>query len=286
MVIRSPLAYQGSKFKLLPELLEVFGRPKVFHDVFGGSAVVSLNMVDSAGSVHYNDHDENISRIIKRLAKDVPTVSRIKRLARHYKIDELDRDGYYWFRNEIANKYKLPLMFFLLSKVSYCSLLRFNRKNECNIPYGNRGRSILSKQNMRSLSRAIEKIRLIHSVSTLSYLQYVKEWHKKADGNHLFYFDPPYFASGASVYKGDWTVEDDKKLFSLLDYMDGLGLRWVLSNVTHHKSHVNKQLIKWMKRYTVVYPTFGGKVAYNLDRARVSGKREDNRTVEVIIKNF
>lgn len=271
---------------MLPELLEVFGRPKVFHDVFGGSAVVSLNMVDLAQEVHYNDYDHNISRIVLRLTKDIPTVSRFRRLAKHYKIDEFTKPDYYVFRNQIVNKHKLPLMFLLLSKVSYCSLLRFNRQNECNIPYGNRGRNVLGKRNMADLSKAVSRIKRISSVSTLSYLQYVKKWHKIADKKHLFYFDPPYLASGASVYKGDWNTEDEKKLLSLLDYMDRLGLRWVLSNVTGHKNHVNKHLVKWMKQYNVIYPTFGGKHAYNLDRARVSGKKEDNKTVEVIIKNF
>jgi site-specific DNA-adenine methylase len=123
------------------------------------------------------------------------------------------------------------------------------------------------------------------SLHNLSYLQYVKKALKKADKKHIFYFDPPYSASGDNVYAGpSWGKEQDLKLFSLLDYLDSLGIRWILSNCVQHRGHKNKELAKWMKQYKVVYPQFRTKgEAYTLNRA-VDNKL--NNTVEVLVKNY
>jgi site-specific DNA-adenine methylase len=283
---RSPLGYQGNKFKLLPELLPELGKPSVFHDVFGGSATVALNMVDRADRVCYNEYDRQIFRVMKRLAdrRTKTTVKRVIRIAESNGLSSLAEEEYYAFR-EVAKRYDLPLFYFIVSKFSYCNLLRFSSKG-CNIPFGHgrlKGGLRASAYTMLNAVRSISRISEFHN---LSYLQYVKHAIAKADGSHVFYFDPPYLASGANAYKGHWTLADEQRLLDMLDYMNRKGLRWVLSNVFEHRGHHNKTLVDWSGDYKVIYPDFGKKKAYNLDRARKNGKSVDNKTVEVIIKNF
>lgn len=53
-LVKSPTNYIGNKYKLLPQLLELFpNKINMFYDVFGGGGSLSLNV--SSEHVYYND---------------------------------------------------------------------------------------------------------------------------------------------------------------------------------------------------------------------------------------
>jgi DNA adenine methylase Dam len=285
-IIRGPIAYQGSKFKLVDQIKSLLGEYKVLHDVFGGSGVIALNALGQGKKVHYNEYDKNVFSIMEFIKTTSESDKLIKLLNTEIKRNKLgreaqDEDAYYRYRQR-CNKNMTPDRLWVLSKHSFSSLIRFNAEGEFNLPFGFRTSNPSNSRDahITEIWNRLQNIKL----HNLCYLQYVKKAIKKIDKNHVFYFDPPYSASGDNVYEGNWNKDNDLKLFSMLDYLDGLGIRWILSNCVQHRGHKNKELAKWMKQYKVIYPEFRTKgEAYTLNRA-VDNKL--NNTVEVIVKNY
>lgn len=281
--VRSPLAYQGSKFKLLESLQKEAGDFRRLHDVFGGSGTVSLNLKGS-GKTIYNDWDPaafSILTCLKEHKSPRTIITKLDKIIAKHGLHRKAEDEYYAFR-DWYNRNRHPFNLWVLSKHSFSSLMRFNDSGEFNLPFGFRGPE-KSEQRDRWINDFWHRLQSVE-LHNLSYLQYVKKFHKRASEFDLFYFDPPYLASGDNVYKGNWTIEDEKRFLSMLDYLDNMGLRWMLSNVVKHRSFTNKILQRWMKQYRVVYPNFktSGE-GYILNRAATSGP---NNTVEVLIKNY
>lgn len=285
-IIRGPIAYQGSKFKLIDQIKGELGDYKVFHDVFGGSGVVALNAVSIGKKVHYNEYDSNVYGIMQYIKDTTDPKTLIKTLDSEIRKNKLGReahneDAYYRYRQR-CNKGMTPERLWVLSKHSFSSLIRFNDDGDFNLPFGFRT-SNPSRSRDQHLIEVWNRLQNI-SLHNLSYLKYVQKAIKKADKTHVFYFDPPYSASGDNVYAGSWNTDNDLKLFAMLDYLDSLGIRWILSNCVQHRQHKNKELAKWMKSYKVIYPQFRTKgEAYTLNRA-VDNKL--NETIEVLVKNF
>lgn len=282
-LVRSPLAYQGSKFKLLGEIRKVCGKHRVFHDVFGGSGTVAMNM--SSKIVHYNELDPMVYGVLKHL-KHAPSAKKIIALLdatiKKYRLSAVNEDAYYEFRDKHYNKNPSMFLLWVLSKHAFSSLIRFNGKGGFNLPFGKRSpqRSVSRNQWIEDFWQRLQNLRMHNK----GYLQYVKEAHVKATSKDIFYFDPPYLASGANVYKGHWTQADDDKLQALCDFLDSKGLRFVMSNVFQHRGHVNHNLMRWSKQYTVYFPKFRTTgEAYSLNRAYDT---KPNETIEVLIKNF
>lgn len=69
--IRSPLIYQGNKFKLLDFLVKRMPKATYAYDMFGGSGTVAANMAltKKFKQVHYVELDYNVERIVTALAQ-------------------------------------------------------------------------------------------------------------------------------------------------------------------------------------------------------------------------
>lgn len=279
-MIRSLLSYQGSKYKILEELLSVFPTDAThFYDVFGGSATVTINTQYKYR--YYNEYDATIAEIIEAI-RDCESPEnlemRFDRCVDHFGLGKGNEEEFYEFR-EHCKRYPHPLKLWVLSKHSFSSLLRFDTSNgEVNIPYGDRG-FLPSKARSNKIRTCWEALQGI-KVSTQPFEKFVRKILKKKNkGKIVVYLDPPYLASGANVYKGTWTEEDDRLLMSLCDELDKAGIRFVLSNVFRHGRHTNKLLKKWSKKYVVRHVG----VEYDLIKPQ---DMSDQGTEEVIISNF
>lgn len=282
MILRSPLSYQGSKYKLMRSILAELPEHRVFHDVFGGSGTVSLNVGSSV--VNYNDWDiaaYSVLRCLKNAPDPQRIIDRLDYLLDKYDLDRENDPAYYRFRG-LYNHRPKAFWLWVLSKHSFSSLMRFNKQGLFNLPFGFRTIEKTASRDrwINEFWTRLQNINLHNS----SYLGYVQQALIKAGSDDLFYFDPPYLASGDNVYKGRWTVANENKLLSLLNYLDSQGIRWMLSNVVRHRQHHNKILETWMQDYQVVYPAFSTRgEGYSLHRAAAGGP---NKTVEVLVKNF
>lgn len=155
---KSPIHYMGGKFDLLPYLIEQFPKKEevsIFYDVFGGGANVSMNV--PYNRVIYNELNYNIVNLLKMLRDNKPDIIHnhiLKRIeefdlplesqdcrTKHYNKDDKKyyNETFIRFRDFYNKSNPRNIMdLYTLTFYSFCNLMRFNNKNEFNMPFGNR----------------------------------------------------------------------------------------------------------------------------------------------------
>lgn len=264
--IKSPLFYMGNKYELLEQLLPLF--PKkigTFYDLFGGSGVVTLNA--KAERYVYNEQNKNIVELLKifknydfkfiinKIEKNVrifnlPKMScdtRTKHYTKEYK--DKHNDNYLKFREYYNNKEERDYLdLYTLTYFSFCNLIRFNKKNQFNMPFGNRcylpEHKIKIEESCNILSKRNIDFKSENAFEILENTKFYKD--------DFIYLDPPY-TNTTAIYNenrayGGWNVEDDNRLFCLLENLDRQNIKWGLSNVFKNKGKTNNHLIEWCKK--------------------------------------
>lgn len=275
--LRSPIHYMGNKYDLVEEIFKLIpSNTRKIHDIFGGSGVISLNAVYNGLKAFYIERDPNVYSMFKvfsaydyqRIRKKVQAIIEKFDLPmdgedirqrkegnptrEYYKKNYMDfRQHYNSIKNDL-NEYDRACYLWVLSSYSFGKNLRFNKKGEFNMPFGNNPFQRSSFERIKSVNE--------HSKNIKSYrmdaIQYLKTLPQKDD--EIIYLDPPYLNSVA-VYNekrgvGGWDEQMDQELLKILDMLNALGHKWILSNTTIHKDKINEKLIEWSKKYRVKYP--------------------------------
>lgn len=274
---RSILAYQGNKFSLLPFLLAEFPEKITdFHDIFGGSGVVTLNMADKAKRRYYNEYDRIIADILRTVRDESPDFieEKFDKCVNYFELSKENKEEFYEFRSH-CNEKPHPIKWLVVSKHCFSNLLRFNGDGECTAAFGARGfkPSPARSKKFESTHNLMQDV----TVSTFDYRKYFKK--RKLRKGSFVYLDPPYTASGDMVYKGCWGEEYDEDLFKICKWLDKKGIRWAMSNVFTHGGKVNRPLIEFAKDYNVVH--------LHADYILKKGyDQSEQGTQEVLIKNY
>lgn len=152
--------------------------------------------------------------------------------------------GYYNFReyyNKCENKDIKDV--YLLSCYSMNHLMRFNQKNEFNASVGSTQRYIYEK--IKKMQEQLKDVNILNeNIFDIDLSNLTK--------NDFVYLDPPYLNTTA-VYNekrafGGWNIENDYKLFELLEKLNIEGVKWGLSNVFENRGVKNEHLIKWCEK--------------------------------------
>lgn len=261
--IKSPIFYMGNKFKLLPQLIPLFpSHINTFYDLFGGSGCMSAN-VESCETV-YNEINDNIVNLYKLFLTYTPEEidSRINQYINDYNLNKEGTDvrqnnpsikeirdfyncNYLKFRKAYNDSERDYLMLYTLTFYSFSNLIRFNSDNNFNMPYGNRCYTEKHYDQIKEWCDIVKNKR-IHISQKDAFEILDNNSFQKED---FIYLDPPY-SNTLAIYNekrafGGWTIEDDYKLFNVLEELDKKGIRWGLSNVFRNKDNVNEHLIEW-----------------------------------------
>lgn len=272
--IKSPIHYMGNKYDLLPFMLEQFPKKEevsVFYDIFGGSGTVSLNV--PYDNVIYNELNDNMVNLLKMIKKTDPQeiINHIKMRIKQFdlnsegtdtrqnisdneEIRKYYNDRYIAFRKFYNESEKDIKDLYALSFWSFCNLMRFNGKNEFNMPYGNR--CYIEEDGIRLIQAHnvfLEKNITLLQGDAFELIKTLGE-----DKNIFCYYDTPYLSSTA-IYNesrafGGWTLEDDLRLFKELDRLTSLGIKWAYSNVLAIKGKSNNHIEEWANKnnYTII----------------------------------
>lgn len=261
--IKSPIFYMGNKYRLLPQLIPLFpAKIDTFYDLFGGSGCMSANV--EAKKIVYNEINKNIVELYKLFLKYTPEEidSRIKSYIKEYDLNIEGTDvrqnnpdikeirnyynkNYIAFRKAYNESERDYLMLYTLTFYSFSNLIRFNSKNEFNMPYGNR---CYCEKHYKQIVDWYNSIRErdveIKQENAFDILQDII-----FDKNDFIYLDPPY-SNTLAIYNekrafGGWSEEDDYRLFEILERLDKCGIKWGMSNVFKNKDYTNRHLIKW-----------------------------------------
>ena len=270
--VRSPFFYVGDKYKLLPQITQLF--PKDFERIiepFVGGGSVFLNT--EAPEVLANDLDSNVMEIHELLflqgEKMDQFISKFAKLARSYDLScsfdgdlvpddvrsefpktyfaHLNRPGYAKLKEKYnCSKKRDALELYALMIYGFNRMLRFNRDGNFNIPVGNVDFNpnvvrALQGYSSRTVGRKVSFSNLEFEV----FLDSIK--YRKGD---FLYVDPPYLITRSEYNKG-WDESCELRLYELLDRLNALGVKFALSNVEVYGDRSNEILEKWMQKYQV-----------------------------------
>lgn len=261
------IPYTGNKQKLLPELFKLFPDRNSymrFIDCFCGGLSVSLNVPKPVLS---NDYDRTLIDMYKRLQM-LPDLSPVLELIKQHGLGKNEKEAYLTFR-DAYNKNKDPLWLYVLILHSFSNVNRTNDKGDFNANFG-----------CRTLNDSTVK-RFEHFKNNVRGIEFSSASFKDLDIclNDFVYCDPPYLITDA-VYNKFWNEEREHELYDFLDNLNSDGIKFGLSNVTHHAGKQNDILIEWMQKYNV----------HNLDKKYLLGQHTDsyeqNKTQEVYVYNY
>ncbi len=266
---RSPLFYVGDKYKLIKEIKQYFPKNiNNFIEPFVWWWSVFLNV--KANKYLLNDIDSNIYKLHNFLnnQKDINLfLDKVLLIAKKYNISrsfiedivtlelkEKYKKTYYakfnkiWYeklRKDFNNLQKKEYFFLYLLLIYWFNrMIRFNSKNEFNVPVWNvdfNKNVVLALTNYFNFTSK-NKLEL-HNFDFKKFLENIN--YSK---NDFIYLDPPYLIS-FSEYNKIWNDEKELELLNFLDDLNNKNIKFAISNVTAYKWRKNEIFINWMKKY-------------------------------------
>lgn len=269
--LRSPLFYVGDKYKLMPQLLELFPENiNNYYDVFTGGGSASINV--EAKSYSLNDINYYVIQLHKHLIANSPNINifidrmyeiinrynlslseqslneEIIKLKKEYKktyFSKYNKDSYLKLRNDYNNNPSNCDLLYLLLIYGFNHMIRFNDNGEFNLPVGNVDWNKNVTQALNNYANWVNKSN-IKQITNLDFEEFIKI--QKFKNNDFVYFDPPYLIT-SSDYNKIWDEEDEIRLYNLLDDLNDEGVTWGLSNMLNHKDKHNNVLEEWSTKY-------------------------------------
>ncbi len=248
--IKSPLNYIGGKYKILPQIFDLFPKDvDCFVDLFAGGANVGINskankIVLNDNLVHLVDMYETLAELPKEAVLD-----HIDGTIAKFNLSLTNTEGYNQFRQHY-NYLRNPLDLLILTFFSFNHQIRFNNGHLFNTPFG-KNRSRYNASIKRNLVRFLNAL---HSKN----IEFQKNEFDKFDFSTLtskdfVYCDPPYLITVGSYNDGKrgftgWGEHQEEQLLKILDEVNSRNIRFALSNVLTHKGACNRLLIEWANK--------------------------------------
>lgn len=277
--VKSPLNYTGGKYKLLPQLLELFPKQvNTFVDLFAGGGNVSVNV--KAEKVVFNDLMWQVPEMLQEFKKIgvEESLRKIDGYISSYDLSKENKEGYLALR-ELYNKGKSdPLMLYTLICYSFNNQIRFNNKGAYNMPFG-KDRSSFNPTLREKFIIFVQRLQSME-------IQFSSKDFRELDldtlgENDFVYCDPPYLITVASYNEnGGWGEQAERELLAKLDTLDKAGVKFGLSNVFESKGKENIILKEWAKGYIVHY------LDHTYSNCSYHKKDKQSKDIEVFITNY
>lgn len=295
-IIPSALNYTGSKHKLLPQLLPLFPDDiKNMIDLFAGGGSVSLNLLNQRElqSCLLNDIDENIISFYSYLSKvdSQEFVFLVEEKIAQYGLSNTKKYGYEYYDTTSGaglakynkdkylklrsdyNATKDFVLFYLLIIYGFNNQIRFNKKNEFNLPVGKRDFNLKMENKIKVFIDNLQKSEI--SFSSLDFREV------NSEETDFLYVDPPYLISTAAYNENNsWSKRDEQDLYQYLDNISNKKVKFALSNVILHKGQENEILKAWASKYNMHL------LNYHYNNSNYQSKARYSETVEVLITNY
>lgn len=221
------LRWAGGKNWLIKHLSGLIPRNfKNYHEPFlgGGSIFLAINPTRRSFL-----SDTNSELIDTYMALKTSPQQIIEELKQYRNTEEF----YYTIRGQrFTDPFSSAARFIFLNQTSFNGIYRVNLKGTYNVPYGHRKKQFLDENALIMAS-----LRLKNADLFCDDFEIVRDNVKK---NDLVFLDPPYVVS----HNGNGFIKYNQKLFSLydqyrlsslIDYIKSKGAYYVLTNAAHHK---------------------------------------------------
>ncbi len=211
-----PLKIQGIKTKLVPLIKNtvMLHRDSVWIEPFMGSGVVGFNVAPSRAI--FSDTNPHIINFYKQIqnGKITPYIVRCFLEEEGGKLSKLDDEYYYEVRMRF-NQYHNPLDFLFLNRSCFNGMMRFNKNNDFNVPYGHKPLRF-SKAYVTKIVNQVDYVESKIKDNDWEFLcQSFEDTISCADANSFIYCDPPYIDRNVD-YFDSWDENLELKLCECL----------------------------------------------------------------------
>lgn len=276
----------GSKRRLLNQILPLFpDNIHIFYDLFAGGGVVSLNT--KAKHHVWND----LNKPLVDMFRDLSTLDEVQQFALYENsLEMLHREGFEGLRADynqgLYQGLDKSIVLYELIISSFNGLARFNKKNQYNMPW-NSNKSRLTKKyykgKLRTLAAYIDTVKDGYTFTSKSYDEVIDL--NSVSKNDFVYLDPPYTQTSAPYIDGSrnlgWTIDDDKRLLEYLDSLNGLGIKFAMSNILSYRGKDNQILVDWLDQHKDIKA-----IHLTMDYHASTYHTKPNKSDEVLIVNY
>jgi len=239
------LKWAGGKTQLIEQIREqlpthIENNPFLYIEPFVGSGAVLFWMLEQFSTLEraiINDINTDLTNCYKTIKEDVENLITIlsnweKKYHTISQNEENKKEYYYEKRKQYntreSDQTRQSALFIFLNRTCFNGLFRVNQKNEFNVPIGSYKKpQICNKKNLRAVSDVLQRVEILNGdySETLQY----------ANGNTLFYFDPPYkplseTSSFNSYAKGEFNDAEQVRLKEFCETLTIHNHHWILSN--------------------------------------------------------
>lgn len=267
-MVKPFIKWVGGKRKLLPKILDMFPTEfNEFYEPFVGGGAVFLNAPIGDHKGHINDINRSLYEMYLIIRDD--RCSLLMELKKLEKV-EITKDFYYIIRDKYNEKLRNGLFdaeciayFVWLNKHSFNGLYRVNSRGEYNAPYNNSKSFNIAIDSLGDINIRLKCV-TIHNEPFEVFLNDVK-------CGDFVYLDPPYLGCFSDYNSGGFSRDDFIKLKEILDRMNDIGAKWLLSN------SVSDNLKDALSNYDII----------EVDAIHSINSDGNNRRVkELLIKNY
>lgn len=303
--IKSPLNYTGGKFKILEQIMPLFPKNiNIFYDVFCGGANVAINV--NAEKIIGIDTNYKVMSLFNYFKKNnLNNIEKqIQEIIKYYKLSDSKVNGYQFYSCESSsglgsynkvffnnlkkdynsnklNNFDKDLLFYMLIVYGFNNQIRFNKKNEYNMPVGKRDFNKSIQNNLINFSDKLKNIEI--DFLNGNYDSIFEDIILKDGNNKFVYADPPYLITTATYNEsGGWDENKEVELLMFLNNLSKNSVNFALSNVIEHKGQENKLLKNWIteNKYNMHV------LNHSYNNSSYHLKDKNTITKEVLITNY
>lgn len=279
-MIVTPIKIQGKKTKLVPKIIENvnINDNTIWIEPFLGSGEVLFNVNPSKAVV--SDNNRLIIDFYKKIQNKEITSELVRSFLEEHgkKLQEIGEEYYYKMRDTF-NKTLDPLYFLFLNRSCFNGMIRFNSKNEFNVPFCKK-ENRFAKAYITKIVNQVKKIEDIILSHGNNWKFICCDWKEtfnkyKNNKNAFFYFDPPYI-NRYSDYFNKWEEKENDDFFTTIKENN---INFILSNWYSNSYRSNEVIINAFENnnYEIL----------KIDHFYHIGGKQTNRNsiVECLIKN-
>ena len=232
-----PLKIQGIKTKLVPTIQQyvMLENETVWIEPFMGSGVVGFNIAPK--NAIFSDTNPHIINFYTQIQDSIITPQRVREFLEYEgkKLAELDADYYIYVRNRFNAEHN-PLDFLFLNRACFNGMMRFNKNNDFNVPYGHKPERFAKAY----ITKIVNQVAFVQTKIKLNNWAFICQPFYKtisnATSNSFIYCDPPYIGRHVDYYDS-W---DEKSEILLCETLKNSGAKFMLSTWNHTSFRENE----------------------------------------------
>lgn len=234
-----PIKIQGIKTKLVPLIMDniIMQENSVWIEPFMGSGVVGFNVAPQ--NAIFADTNPHIINFYNKIKDGEITSYTVRQYLEHEgKLLEQGDDEYYYLVRQRFNKDHSPLDFLFLNRSCFNGMIRFNRDNDFNVPYGHKPQRFSKAYVTRIVNQVAHIESLLKQHSWEFICQPFEDTIAMAGKDDFIYCDPPYIGRHVD-YFDSW---DEHLEIALHEALVASGTKFMLSTWDHNDFRVNEYI--------------------------------------------